>query len=81
MSLANKIKTLEKKKIVSKSPNPIIPFTLTFIALILTGIAPSNLKVTIYVFTIFSMIFSVAHLIIVKVLERKLKFKPIGLSY
>jgi len=71
MNFTNWIKSLEKRKIISRKPHPIIPFILSFIALILSIIVPSNLKLFVYILTIFSFIFSIAHLIVVRILEKK----------
>jgi hypothetical protein len=71
MKFANWIKSLEKRKIITRKPHPIIPFILSFIALGLSFITPSNLKIFIYGLTIFSFIFSITHLIVVMILEKK----------
>ncbi|MEK6935312.1 MAG: hypothetical protein AABW67_00835 [Nanoarchaeota archaeon] len=70
MNFTNWIKNLEKRKIISRKPHPIIPFILSFIALTLSIIVPSNLKRFIYIITIFSFVFSIIHLIIVRILEK-----------
>jgi uncharacterized membrane protein YccC len=74
MSLSKFIKNLEKRGIVSRKPDPIIPFILSLIILIL-GISVSymNLHETfsnlLFFLAGFSFIFAILHLIVVRILE------------
>lgn len=76
MNLSSYIKNLEKKGIISRKPNPIIPFILTFISLVL-GIILLNLNVNkffIYAFFFlsgFTFVFAILHWIVIRVLEEK----------
>ncbi len=80
MNLSKKIKNLEKRGIISRKPNPVIPFVLTFISLGL-GIITfyfSMDKIWGYAFFYlagFSFVFAIFHLIVVKIVEGKYKNK------
>ncbi len=76
MSFSKTIKKLERKKIISRKPNPAIPFILAFVSLTL-GLLVSQLdinKIFSYSFFFlagFSFVFAILHLIVVRILERK----------
>lgn len=80
MNLSKKIKNLEKRGIISRKPNPIIPFVLAFVSLGF-GIITFRLgmdKIGGYAFFYlagFSFVFAILHLIVVKILEGKYKNK------
>ncbi len=67
------LKKLEKRKIISKKPNPLIPFIIAIFFIILTIISQSinklisNISLVLFIFTI---IFAIIHLIIVKILKK-----------
>ena len=75
MNLSKKIKNLEKRGIISRKPNPVVPFILTFISLGF-GIITFRLgidKIWSYAFFFlagFSFIFAILHLIVVKIVEK-----------
>ena len=74
MSLKTYLKNLEKKKIISKKPHPIIPILLALIIFILYLINPINNKVmeiALKSLLIFTIIFALIHLIITKILKTK----------
>lgn len=75
MNLKKYLKNLEKRKIISKKPHPIIPFILAFIIYILGTIIQSiDFKIwSTFLFTlaIFSFIFAIAHLIVFIILNTK----------
>ena len=74
MNLSEKIKELERKRIISRKPNPIIPFLLAFMIFI-TGIITKNivtnnsLTYALFFLSGFAFVFAIIHLIIVKILE------------
>ena len=74
MNFSKKIKEFEKKGFISRKPNPIFPFILSFISLSF-GILTSYInieKVFSHIFFFlagFGFIFAVLHLIVVKILE------------
>ena len=74
MNFSKKIKELEKKGIISRKPNPVVPFILSFISLAL-GILVSYINVdkiysNLFFFLAgFSFIFAVLHLIVVRTLK------------
>ena len=80
MNLSKKIKNLEKKGIISRKPNPVIPFILAFSSLgfgIITFYLGID-KIWSYAFFYlagFSFIFAILHLIVVKIVEGKYKNK------
>lgn len=78
MNFSNHIKKLEKRGIISRKPNPVIPFILAFIILILGIIIfYSNIdNIWGYIFFFlfgFSFIFAILHWIVVKIVEGKIK--------
>ena len=68
------IKRLEKRRIISRKPHPIIPFILSFIILIL-GILIFYLdqnriwNYVVFLIAGFSFIFAILHLIVVRIVE------------
>ena len=74
MRLKSYLKELERKKIISRKPNPIIPFILAIIILLLYGKAwavnqtLANLALSLFILTI---IFAISHLIVYKFLTGK----------
>ena len=74
MNIRKHIQNLEKRKIISKKPNPVIPFILAAIILILYKKAwainqtLANAVLSLFALTI---IFAVAHLIVYKILTSK----------
>ena len=66
------IKKLHEKGIVSKKPNPIIPFVVT-LAFLIIWIASKNLNLFFNYFvlylTVFSFVFSIIHWIVVRALN------------
>lgn len=76
MEFSKKIKNLEKRGIISKKPNPIIPFVLSFIILIL-GVLTLNINTGIFwaraffYLAGFTFVFAILHLIVVKIVENK----------
>ena len=76
MTLKLSLKKLEKKKIISKSPNPIFPFLLAlanfilyYITLPLTSSQIILLNSFLLYLAIFTLIFAILHLIIYKILK------------
>ena len=75
MNLSKKIKNLEKRGIISRKPNPVVPFILTFISLgfgIITFYLVTD-KIWSYAFFSlagFSFVFAIFHLIVVKIVEK-----------
>ena len=73
MNLSKTIKSLERRKIISRKPHPAIPFILAFAALVLGTVSYGNIdKVFSYAFFFlagFTFIFAIIHLIIVRILE------------
>lgn len=67
------LKNLEKRKIISKKPHPIIPFLLTTIILMLYILA-SNVNnvfnILLLILAIFSFLFSIIHLIVFIILNK-----------
>lgn len=78
MNFSRKIKNLEKKGIISRKPNPIFPFVLAFISLLL-GIIVKNINMnkffsyTFFYLAGFTFIFAIIHLIIVMILKNNKK--------
>ena len=83
MNLSKTIKNLERRGIISRKPNPVVPFILAFISLSF-GIITFHLgidKIWSYAFFYlagFSFIFAIFHLIVVKIVEGKYKNKRIS---
>ena len=75
MNFSKKIKELEKKGIISRKPNPVVPFILSFISLAL-GILIFYINIEkvfnrlLFFLAGFSFIFAVLHLIVVKILKK-----------
>lgn len=74
MDFSKKIKRLERKGIISRKPHPLIPFVLGLISLILwiivKNIEIGNFFIQISSFlVVFSFLFAVLHLIVVRILE------------
>ena len=75
MNLLKTIKNLERKGIISRKPNPAIPFVLAFISLgfgIITFYLGID-KIWSYAFFYlagFSFLFAIFHLIVVKIVEK-----------
>ena len=80
MNLSKKIKNLEKRGIISRKPNPVVPFILAFISLVF-GIITFRLGIdniwsySFFYLAGFSFIFAILHLIVVKIVEGKYKNK------
>ncbi len=74
MNLKNKIKQLEKKKIISRQPHPLIPFILTAIIYVL-AVQTSNINLIFskifYGLATFTLIFAIIHFMVYKILTRK----------
>lgn len=74
MNFSKKIKHLERKGIISRKPHPLIPFVLGLISLIL-WIIVKNIEIgnffiqTSSFLVVFSFLFAVLHLIVVRILE------------
>ena len=69
MKFSNWLKNLEKKKIISRKPHPIIPFILSFL-FILIGNYASNQDLILFrnlsnIFADLTFLFAIAHLIVV----------------
>ncbi|MFH1359129.1 MAG: hypothetical protein ABIH37_04525 [archaeon] len=79
MKLKLYLQKLEKRKIITKKPNPIYPFLLAILSLALWLIITQTnctscqyetiLKNSLLILTIFAFIFAILHLIVVKVLK------------
>ena len=68
------LKDLEKRKIISKKPHPLIPFLLAVALIILYLLMPASdmaLEIAFKILIIFSIIFAIAHLIVAKILGKK----------
>ena len=76
-SLSRILKSLEKRKIITKKPHPIIPFILGFVVIGLIKIAMvtqanNNILITLlYILAIFTFIFAILHWVVVIVLKKK----------
>ena len=76
-NLKNLLKKLESKKVITKYPNPIYPFLLAFLSLVILLFiikTTPNLKLLIIfslMLTVFSFIFAILHLIVVLILENR----------
>jgi len=74
VSLKKFLRRLERKKIISRKPHPVIPFVLAFVSLTL-GLLVSQLdinKIFSYAYFFlagFSFVFAILHLIVVRILE------------
>ena len=76
MKLKIYIKNLEKRKIVSKQPHPIIPFVLAAIIYILAAQIYDINKTfskAFYILAVFTFVFAIIHLIVYKTLTSKQK--------
>ena len=65
---------LKKKHLISKKPNPIIPFLLTGIAYVLSYYAKPlspPLSISLLILTILTLFFAIIHLSIYKILTKK----------
>ena len=74
MTLKVYLKKLEKRKIISRKPHPLVPFVLALIIYILAVISTNiiqELSKSLYYLAIFSLIFAIIHLITVKILKSK----------
>jgi len=69
MKFSKTIKTLEKKGIISRKPNPILPFLLAFISLIFGILTEGFFSSVLLLLSGFTFIFAILHLIVVKILE------------
>jgi len=72
MSLKSYLKELERKKLISRRPNPAIPFALTVIIYILSLLAAGiNILLSniFFLISFFAMIFSILHFLIFKILS------------
>jgi predicted membrane protein len=66
MKLSKWLKKLEKKRIISKKPNPILPFVLAFLFVIAKYLSPNNfLEKTSEIGFIFTLAFAILHLVVV----------------
>ena len=65
------LKHLEKRKIITKKPHPIIPFILGIIILLLIRISPSSFNPILYLLAIFTFIFAILHWVVVIILKKK----------
>ena len=78
MNFSNHIKKLEKRGIFSRKPHPVIPFILAFIIFIF-GIITFYVNIdniwgsAFFFLAGFTFIFAILHLIVVKIVERKIK--------
>lgn len=64
------IKQLEKKKIISKKPNPVLPFLLAIISYIIAWQLNEPIFQKIFLYLgIFTTIFAIIHLIVVITLK------------
>ena len=76
MNFSNNIKKLEKRGIISRKPNPVIPFILAFIIFIF-GIITFYINIdntwsyTFFLLAEFTFVFAILHWIVVKIVERK----------
>jgi len=74
MNFSRTIKRLERKGIISREPNPVLPFLLAFISLIL-GILTSYMDLNkIFSYVLFSLagftlIFAILHWVVVGILK------------
>ena len=71
MTIKEYLKNLERKGIISKKPNPLIPYTIALMFLLLIPLSKNlnpSLIAFIYALFIASSIFSFIHLIINKIL-------------
>ena len=67
MTLKVYLKKLEKRKIISRKPHPLVPFVLALIIYILAVISTNiiqELSKSLYYLAIFSLIFAIIHLIL-----------------
>ncbi len=72
MSLKSYLKNLEKRKIISRKPHPLIPFILTGVVLALYIYSiplNKNLAFLSFILMIFAFVFSIIHYIIFKILK------------
>ena len=69
MKFSKTIKNLEKKGIISRKPNPILPFLLAFISLIFGVLAGGVFGSVFFLLAGFTFIFAILHLIVVKILK------------
>lgn len=71
MKLVIQLKKLEKKKIISRKPHPIIPFILAAISFMLSKIIYEEIFQRLLVYlAIFTIIFAIVHLIVVIMLKK-----------
>ena len=72
MKFSRWVRRLEKKKIISRWPHPVVPFVLCGIILIEGYFFPiERLRVVLYYLAGFTFVFGILHWIIVSVLQRK----------
>jgi len=75
MKFSDYVRNLEKRKIISIKPHPLIPFILVFIILILGAITyvniDKNLSYAFFFLASFTFIFAVLHWIVVKIVGVK----------
>tara|TARA_Y100000310_G_C20662204_1_gene805392 strand:+ start:1075 stop:1305 length:231 start_codon:yes stop_codon:yes gene_type:complete len=76
MQLKNKLKSLEKRHIISRKPHPIIPFILGLIIIILiiytnNQLTNKTLNLFLYLLAIITFVFAIIHLIVVIFLKKK----------
>lgn len=75
MDLSQRIKSLERRRIISRKPHPVIPFILAFAFLLLGIVVPyigidKTFSYALFSLAGFTFIFAVLHLIVVKTLEK-----------
>ena len=67
MKFSTKIKQLEKRKIISKKPNPLLPFILVIISLGFGFYFDKPYENFFFGLAIFTFIFAILHLIVWKI--------------
>ena len=72
MDIRSWIINLHKKKIISKKPEPAIPFLIFLIALLLGVYSPEPFSYFFMILAIIALIFSILHLLVYLILEKKL---------
>jgi len=77
MDLKNYLKKLEKRKIITRKPHPILPFILATLIFILYRISLTlnnkTFNLAVLTLLIFTLIFAILHFIVYKILTSKQK--------
>ena len=72
MRFSRWIKRLEREKIISRWPHPVVPFILCAIIIIEGYFFPiEELKFVLYYLAFFTLIFAIVHWVVVSILQRK----------